>query len=80
MIKFGNIIWPVPEGRQPGGVERLYQAEAGFLVVADNVAGDGAAAGVDQPHRCRLDDQIADGQHQSTVRDDDAVAPAFGAE
>ena len=61
-------------------IERLDQPEAGFLIVAQGVPGDGAAGGIDHPYLFRLDDQVADGQDQAAFADDDAVALAFGAQ
>ena len=66
--------------RQGDGLQRLHEAEPGFLIVTEDVAGDGPAGGIDHPDRRRLDDKVADGQYQTAVADDDAVAAAFGAE
>ena len=64
-------------------LERLggaQQAEAGVVVVADDVGG-GLAAGIgDDLGGMRLDHQVADGEDQALVVDDDAGAGALLAE
>ena len=66
--------------RQVEPRERLHQAEAGRLVVAEHVAGHDAAVVEVQPDRLGLGDQIADGEHQAVLADQHAVAGALGAE
>ena len=60
--------------------ERLHQAEAGFLIVAEHVAGHRTPVAQRQPDRVRLGDQIADGQDEAIAANDDAVTGALGAE
>ena len=60
--------------------ERLDQAEAARLIVADHVRLRGRAAVGGEPDGLGLGDQIADRQHQPVRADHDAVAGARGAE
>ena len=61
-------------------LERLDQPKTGFLIVSGDMAGNGAAFRIDQPHLRRFDNQITDGQHQSTLADNDAVTAAVRAQ
>ena len=67
-------------GRHAELAERLHQAEAGGLVVGERKAADHDALVGGEPDRARLGDEVADGEHQAVVADDDAVAGALGAE
>ena len=60
--------------------ERLNEAEAGLLVVAQHMAGHGAAVVETEPDRLGFRNQVADGQHQAVAANEHAVAGAFGAE
>ena len=60
--------------------DRLQQAEAGLMVVADDIGGHGAAVIRHHLGGMRLDHQIADGEHQAVLVDDDAGALALAAE
>ena len=50
------------------------------MVVADDARGQRAAAAVDDAHVVGFDDQVADGEDQPVVADDDARAFALRAE
>ena len=54
--------------------ERLHQAEARFEVVAQRVARQHAAVARRQPDRFRLGDQVADGDDEAAIADEDPVA------
>ena len=56
------------------GGERPQQAEAGVVVVGDDFGGNGLLAGQQNLRAFRLEDQVADGQHQ-TVRTDYHARP-----
>ena len=71
---------PERHGGPIGSLQRLNQAESAFLVVGDDVAGSGERLPVDQPHTVRLRNQVADGEHEPVVANDDAVAGTFRAE
>ena len=60
------------ERLDPQGLDRLDEAEAGLMIVADDIGGHGASRVGDELRRMRLDHQIADRQHQPVVIDDDA--------
>jgi hypothetical protein len=60
--------------------ERLDETEAGHLVVGKHVGGDDPAIVGRQPDFLGLGDEVADGQHQAVVADDDAAAFADGAQ
>ncbi len=60
--------------------ERLHQAEAGLLVVAEHMTGRDAAVAEGQPDLLGLGDQIADRENDAVVADEDAVAGALGTE
>jgi hypothetical protein len=68
------------QGRQLQRLERVDQAEAGHGVIAENVGGNPAPFVGDQGDLVGLGDQIADGQHQAVVADDDSVAQPLGAQ
>ena len=68
------------QGRQIEASQRLQQAEAGLLVEGQHVAGNDASAAVADPDGLGLGDQIADGEHQAVVADDDAVPRPLGAQ
>ncbi len=68
------------EGRQVHPGQRLDQAEAGLLVIGQGMARHRRAGDRRQPHRFGLGDEIADGQDEPAVPDQDAVAGALGAE
>src|SRR6267142_5186135 len=60
--------------------QRLHQAEAGLLVVAEHMPRDGAAVTQAEPDRLGLGDEIADGQDQTVLADENPVAGPLGAE
>src|SRR4029077_13261436 len=60
--------------------ERLNEAEAGLLVVAQNRAGPRAAVVEIEPDRLGFGNQVADGQHQTVAANEYAVTGALGAE
>ena len=60
--------------------ERLHQAKPGLLIVAEHMARHRTAVTERNPDRLRFGNQIADGQHQAVVANEDAVAGALGAE
>src|SRR6185436_19806985 len=68
------------ERRDAELAERLHQAEAGGLVVGEREAADHRALVGGHPDRARLGDQVADGEDEAVLADDDAVADALGAE
>ena len=63
-----------PHRRQIDRFQRLDHPETGFLIIARDMTGNSAPRGIDHPYGCRLDDKIADGQHESAVGNDDTVA------
>ena len=67
-------------GRDVERHDGSHQAEAGRVVVGDHPRRQRAAAGVDDADLVGLDDQVADGEDQPVVADDDAAAFALGAE
>ena len=69
--------------RQRLDLERLegaQQPEAGLVIVADHAGRHGAAGVGDHLGGVRLDHQIADGEHQAVLVDQDAAAFALAAE
>ena len=60
--------------------QRLNQAEAGLLVVAEHMARHRAAVIERDPDRVRFGNQVADGENESVAADEHAVAGALGAE
>jgi hypothetical protein len=58
----------------------LHETEAGCRVVRQRVARHDAAVVGREPDRLRLGDQIADGEHQPVVANDDRAARSLGAE
>ena len=58
----------------------MHQAEAGRLVVGEREAADHRALVRREPDGARLGDEIADGEHQAVLADDDAAARAQRAE
>ena len=61
-------------GRRRQWLKGLDEPESGFLIVAEDMAGDGQALVVRDPERLRFGHQIADGQHEAGVADHHAVA------
>ena len=58
--------------RQPQRCQRAHQTESCGHVVAHHARRNGAAVVGQQPHVGGLEHQVADGQHQAVVVDDDA--------
>jgi hypothetical protein len=60
--------------------QRLYQAEAGRLVIGKPVALDDFAAIAGEPDLRGLVDEVTDGKHETILADHCAVAAALGPE
>src|SRR5262245_1548369 len=60
--------------------QRLHQAEAGFLVVAEHMTRRDLAVAEGEPDLFGFGDEITDGEDDATLADQDAIAGAFGAE
>src|SRR5580658_10929417 len=68
------------ERRHAEPTQRLHQAEPGLPVMGEHVPGDGAAVGRAEPEALGLDDEIADGEHETAFADHHAAAAALRAE
>ena len=68
------------QDRRVDAGQRLHEAEAGLLVVAQHVAGNGAAIAQADPDGFGLRDEIADGEHDAVFADQGAMPDALGAQ
>jgi hypothetical protein len=64
----------------PKRLDRAHEPEAGLVVVGDRMGLHDASAHRGQRHLVGLRDQIADGEHETLLVDDDAAALPVGAE
>ena len=79
LLRLERVRIAKPYGRRAELRRGAHQAEAGLVVIGDDVGGHRLSARTLHRHRRGLENEVADGEHEAAVIDDDAVALASAA-